>query len=439
MLGPLAAGESVLAFAHAEPGGRWSPAAADVKASGGGDEWTIDGVKEPVLHGARADRLVVSAALPDGGTGLFLVEADASGMTRDGYPTFDGGRAARVAFEGTPAVPLGEAGADQTAAIANALDGARVAAANEAVGAMEFALDATSEYLKSRKQFGVPLKTFQALTFRAADMYVSLELARSVTAWATMVLDAGSDEMADAAARAGLQVSRSGRHIGQEAIQLHGGIAMTAEYSVGNYTSHLTALDHLLGDGNFHLATLAASVADHDEFDPLQGSRPLPVDDDHVVHPVAATLASWRPPPRRGTGGGLSRSAVLGGCHTVGVARRLTLQRRAQAARPHDRPEHSRRDRLAAPDDPDVLLGAGHRGVEQLAGQQRRLDGGSTSVTRVVLAALARCTDIACTVCTSDSRLGASRSIRPSRRNAARGCPSASTTTPVSPLNSRSW
>ncbi len=269
VLGALAAGDSVLAFAHAEPGGRWAPSATDVKASGDGADWTIDGVKEPVLHGARADRLVVSAALPEGGTGLFLVEADASGLTRDGYSTFDGGRAARVAFEGTPAAPLGAAGADQSAAIANALDGARVAAANEAVGAMEFALDATSEYLKSRKQFGVPLKTFQALTFRAADMYVSLELARSVTAWATMVLASGSSEMADAAARAGLQASRSGRHIGQEAIQLHGGIAMTAEYSVGNYTSHLTALDHLLGDGNFHLATLAASVGEHEEFDPL--------------------------------------------------------------------------------------------------------------------------------------------------------------------------
>jgi alkylation response protein AidB-like acyl-CoA dehydrogenase len=269
VIGPLAAGESVLAFAHAEPGGRWSPSASDVKASGDGTEWTIDGVKEPVLHGARADRLVVSAVLADGGTGLFLVEAEASGLTRDGYATFDGGRAAKITFEGTPATPLGEPGKDQTAAIANALDGARVAAANEAVGAMEFALDATSEYLKSRKQFGVPLKTFQALTFRAADMYVSLELARSVTAWATMVLDAKNDEMSDAAARAGLQVSRSGRHVGQEAIQLHGGIAMTAEYSVGNYTSHLTALDHLLGDGNFHLATLAETVGDHEEFDPL--------------------------------------------------------------------------------------------------------------------------------------------------------------------------
>ena len=136
---------------------------------------------------------------------------------------------------------------------------------------MEVALTATSEYLKSRKQFGVPLSTFQALTFRAADMYVSLELARSVTLWATMVLVSGSDaDVAEAAARAGLQVSRAGRHIGQEAIQLHGGIAMTAEYSVGSYTAHLTALDHLLGDGHHHLATLSATVSDHDEVDPLR-------------------------------------------------------------------------------------------------------------------------------------------------------------------------
>ena len=116
----------------------------------------------------------------------------------------------------------------------------------------------------------MPLKTFQALTFRAADMYVSLELATSVATWATMVLESGTDaEVAEAAARAGLQVSRASRHVGQEAIQLHGGIAMTAEYSVGSYTSHLTALDHLLGDGQHHLAGLSADVADHAEVDPL--------------------------------------------------------------------------------------------------------------------------------------------------------------------------
>ncbi|MEP7088952.1 MAG: acyl-CoA dehydrogenase family protein [Nocardioidaceae bacterium] len=270
LLEALASGESLLAFAHAEPGTRWSSAASVVVAAGSGEAWTLTGVKEPVPHGARADQLVVSALLESGDTGLFLVAGDADGLTRTGYSTYDGGRAARVAFETTPAVPLGEAGADQGAAVSRALEGARVAAANEAIGAMQFQLDATSDYLKTRKQFGVPLKTFQALTFRAADMYVSLELATSVAVWATMVLASGNpEEVTDAAARAGLQVSRAGRHIGQEAIQLHGGIAMTAEYSVGSYTSHLTALDHLLGDGQFHLSALAAVVGDHDEVDPL--------------------------------------------------------------------------------------------------------------------------------------------------------------------------
>lgn len=283
VLGELAAGDSLLAFAHAEPGTRWTASAASVTATGSGESWTLAGVKEPVPHGARADRLVVSAALPDGspprsgvlgsggpGTGLFLVAGDAAGLTRTGYSTYDGGRAARLVFDSTPAVPLGTAGGDQTAVVAGALDAARVAAANEAVGAMDFALSATSEYLTSRKQFGVPLKTFQALTFRAADMYVSLELARSVALWATMVLASGSAaEAGEAAARAGLQVSRASRHVGQEAIQLHGGIAMTAEYSVGSYTSHLTALDHLLGDGQFHLSALAGAVGNHDEVDPL--------------------------------------------------------------------------------------------------------------------------------------------------------------------------
>jgi alkylation response protein AidB-like acyl-CoA dehydrogenase len=270
VLGALASGGSVPAFAHAEPGGRWAASASSVTAASSGDAWTLSGVKEPVPHGARADVLVVSALLPDGGTGLFLVDPDAAGLVRTGYGTYDGGRAARIAFDGTAAVPLGTAGTDQSAAVASALDGARIAACNEAVGAMDFQLTATSEYLRSRKQFDVPLKTFQALTFRAADMYVSLELARSVAVWASMVLASGSVvEVSEAAARACLQVSRASRHVGQEAIQLHGGIAMTAEYSVGSYTCHLTALDHLLGDGQFHLGRLAGAVGDHDEVDPL--------------------------------------------------------------------------------------------------------------------------------------------------------------------------
>jgi alkylation response protein AidB-like acyl-CoA dehydrogenase len=270
ILPALAEGSLLPAFAHLEPGERWQGHATAVTATGSGAGWSLDGVKEPVLHGARADLLLVSARLPEGGTGLFLVRGGAEGLTREGYRTHDGGRAAKVAFVQTPAVPLGDAGADCTPAIERALDQTRVAAAHQAIGAMSFALATTTDYLRSRKQFGVTLNKFQALTFRAADMYVSLELARSTALWASLVLDADDPAAGhEAATRAALQASRSGRHIGQEAIQLHGGIGMTAEYSVGHYTSHLTALDHLFGDGRFHLASLAATVGDHAEVDPL--------------------------------------------------------------------------------------------------------------------------------------------------------------------------
>ncbi|MGZ4656087.1 MAG: acyl-CoA dehydrogenase family protein, partial [Blastococcus sp.] len=207
-----------------------------------------------------------SAAI-DGGTGLFLVQGDAAGLTRTGYRTHDGTRAANVRFEGTPAVALG-GGGDQTAAIEQALAVARIAYAHEALGAMDTALRTTTEYLKTRKQFGVTISKFQALTFRAADMYVSLELARSLALWASMVADAGGD-VVQAADRARLQVSRASRHIGKEAIQLHGGIGVTAEYSVGHYTSRLTAIDHLLGDGDWALSRLADTVGSYETVDPL--------------------------------------------------------------------------------------------------------------------------------------------------------------------------
>ena len=268
VLGALSAGERVLAFAHVEPGRGWSTDAERVSATQDGDAWSLTGVKEPVPHGARADTLVVSAALPDGGTGLFLVDGDAA--KRTGYPTYDGTRAARIELEGTAATPLGDPGQDLTTSIATVQDITRVMAANQALGAMQFALRATTDYLKSRKQFGVTLNTFQALNFRAADMYVSVELTQSVVDWATMVAAQGNpDALADAARRVSLQVSRGGRHVGQEAIQLHGGIAMTAEYSVGNYVAHLTALDHLLGNAGHHARQLAGAVTSYGALDPL--------------------------------------------------------------------------------------------------------------------------------------------------------------------------
>jgi alkylation response protein AidB-like acyl-CoA dehydrogenase len=268
ILGAVAAGESLPAFAYAEPSARWNTAGGGVTASKDGDNWTLTGVKEPVLNGARADVLIVSART-DAGIGVFLV--DPSMVERVGYETFEGGRAARIAFDKTAAKPLGDAGSDATDVLARVIAAAQVAYSHEALGLMDVALTMTTAYLTTRKQFGVTLNRFQALTFRAADMYTSLELTRSIVIWATMVLQDSpqSADAIEAAARAKLQVSKAGRHIGKEAIQLHGGIGMTDEYAVGHYTARLTAIDHMLGDGREQVAHLSKTLGDHDVVEPL--------------------------------------------------------------------------------------------------------------------------------------------------------------------------
>lgn len=269
LLPGIADGSRVATLARFEPGRAAGADPAGVTATQDGDGWRLDGVKEPVPHGAVADLLVVTAA-HGSGTMLLVVDAAQAGDTLDraGYPAFDGTRSARVTFTGTPATPLGDADADAAPVLAAAVAAAAVASCHEAVGAMQTALDLTTEYLRTRKQFGVALRTFQALTFRAADMYVSLELARSTAWWATLVLAEGGDA-ADAATRAIAQTCRAARHIGQEAIQLHGGIGMTDEYAVGHYTARLTAIDAALGGRQAALARLAARVGEHDVVDPL--------------------------------------------------------------------------------------------------------------------------------------------------------------------------
>lgn len=264
LLGRLSAGEVVLTAADASPGGRWSSRADGVRASVSGDTWTLDGVADPVVGGESADVLVVTAALPDdGGTGVFVV--DAADVERTGYAAADLTRAASVRFAGSAATPLGAPGRDLAPSVATISDLTRIMGANQALGVMQSQVRATTDYLKSRKQFGVTLNTFQALTFRAADMYVSLELAHSMVDWATMTIAGGDREVvAHAADRVGLQVARSGRHIGQEAIQLHGGIGMTAEYAVGVGTAHLEVLDQWLGNAPHHLSRLAGRVTDHE-------------------------------------------------------------------------------------------------------------------------------------------------------------------------------
>ncbi|HUH72585.1 MAG TPA: acyl-CoA dehydrogenase family protein [Mycobacterium sp.] len=267
LLDDVAAGQRLLAFAHLEPGHRKPTAAVATNAVRQGDSWTLSGRKNPVLAGDCADTLVVSAVLPDGGTGLFLVDGspDNTALTRHPYPTFDGQRGAQIDLERTPAEPLGDAlnVRDASGAIRDAIIRIQSTLCSEAVGAMEEALRLTTSYLKTRKQFGVTLNKFQALTQRAADMYVSLELARSMSLYAAMsIADGNLDPVI--ASRAKLQVGRSGRHIAQESIQMHGGIGMTAEYPVGHYAARLTAIEHTLGSSQDHLQVLTDHIAEYD-------------------------------------------------------------------------------------------------------------------------------------------------------------------------------
>lgn len=238
ILGSLASGERLLTFATGE-------------------------IAEPVIQGARADTIVWEVAGE-----VFLVDRPAEAAA---YRTHDGGRAARLEFDRAAAVPLGSGG-DARDAVKTVIARAQIVACHEALGAMDTALKLTTSYLTTRQQFGVTLNRFQALTFRAADMYTDLELTRSIVTWATMVAadaDSTDDAVREASARAKLQTVRAARRIGQEAIQLHGGIGVTDEFSIGHFTSRLTALSHWLGDAREQLSTLSASLAKHGVIDPL--------------------------------------------------------------------------------------------------------------------------------------------------------------------------
>ncbi|MET0698382.1 MAG: acyl-CoA dehydrogenase family protein [Mycobacterium sp.] len=259
LLDAVSEGGSLLALAHQEPGMRGLSTKVATVAAQQGDSWTVTGVKNPVLSGDCADVFVVSATLPDGGVGLFLVQGDA--VSRRAYRTFDEQRGAHLTFDSAAAQPLG-AGGDAATHLQNALIRYQSALCAEAVGAMEEALRLTTEYLTSRKQFGVPLSNFQTLTQRSADMYVSLELARSMNFYAAMSIADGQFDPV-IAARAKLQIIRSGRHISQEAIQLHGGIGVTAEYPVGHYAARLTAINQTLGSADDQLRTLVGALGSY--------------------------------------------------------------------------------------------------------------------------------------------------------------------------------
>src|SRR5262245_53953185 len=262
----IAAGQLTLALAHQERQSRYGLADTSPTASADGKGgYTLEGEKMVVLAGDSADKLIVSARASGGrtdrsGIGLFLVDAKANGVTRRGYPTQDGKRAADVTLAGVKVGPEAVlAGPEEgLQVLERVVDEAIAALAAEAVGAMAGLTELTVEYLKTRKQFGVPIGSFQVLQHRAVDMLTAAEQARSMTYYATMMAaEPDARERRRAMAAAKVQIGRSGRVVGEEAIQLHGGIGMTMEYKASHYFKRLTVIDLTFGDADHHLRELA--------------------------------------------------------------------------------------------------------------------------------------------------------------------------------------
>jgi len=254
----IAAGERILALAHSEKGLPRHILAARTTASRSGDGWTIDGCKIAVIHGQSADTFIVSA-MTEEGLSLFLVDAAAKGVTVEGKRGYDGVPVATVAFSGVHVANealIGAPGQGEDI-LSHVFEEATAALVAESVGAMAETFDVTVDYLKTRQQFGVAIGSFQALQHRAVEMLMQLELSRSMSILAALSLDIDADQRSRNISAAKAQIGKSGRIIGQEAVQMHGAIGITAEYKVGHAFKRLTAIDALLGDRDWHLARLA--------------------------------------------------------------------------------------------------------------------------------------------------------------------------------------
>ena len=260
----VAAGKLKLAFAHVERHSRYNLADVSSTAEKDGSGYILDGAKSVVIHGDVADRIFVTARIAGerrarNGIGLFLVDPAMSGVTRRGYATQDGQRAAEITLAKVRVTADDLVNENALPAVEHVIDEAIAALCAEAVGAMQSMQDLTLEYLKTRKQFGRAIGSFQVLQHRSVDMLVAVEQARSMAMFAAvMAAEENPIERRKAISAAKVQIGRSGRHVGQEAIQLHGGIGMTNEYAAGHYFKRVTMIDQLYGDADTHLAYLAA-------------------------------------------------------------------------------------------------------------------------------------------------------------------------------------
>lgn len=261
LLPGLAEGSLRLAFAGLEAGHRYDLVPHSTTAKAQGPQWVLNGHKA-VVHGAStAQKLVVSAATP-GGVSLFVVDAQAAGVSMNPSRTVDGIRVADVMLKEV-VVPaealLGQEGA-ALPFIEEAADFATALLCAEAIGAMKSANDATLDYLKQRKQFGVPIASFQVLQHRMVEMYICTEQARSLAILAASKVDAATDarDRARAVSAAKIKIADAARQVSQESVQLHGGMGMTEELKISHTFRRLTMLAQQLGDADHHLERYAA-------------------------------------------------------------------------------------------------------------------------------------------------------------------------------------
>lgn len=254
----VADGGALVTLAYQERAARYRLDACSATAEARAGGWSLTGAKSVVPAGDVADAYLVPA-LAEGRQAMFLVERGAGGVSARGYLTQDGSRAAEVAFSGAPATLLTREGLE---ALELAVDIGIAALCAQAVGAMEKTLALTVDYMNTRKQFGVPIASFQALRHRVADMKMQLELARSMSYYASLKLRAPADERRRALARAKFQLGQSMRFVGQQSVQLHGGIGVTDEYVGSHYFKRLTQLEMTFGDSLHHLGEVSARMQD---------------------------------------------------------------------------------------------------------------------------------------------------------------------------------
>ena len=260
LLPDVIAGDLRLAFAYAEPKSRYDLADVTTSAKKSGSGFVLNGYKSVVFGAPFADKIIVSARTSGAqrdhkGITLFIVDLKMSGVSKRDYPTVDGLRASEIVLENV-AVPadavVGEVD-HGLALIERVSDEAIAALSAEALGCMQALNEATTEYCKTRKQFGVPIGKFQVLQHRMVDMFMAYQQSVSITYMVTLKLNEAEDARKMAASSAKVQIGKAGRFIGQEAVQLHGGMGMTDELKVGHYFKRLSMIDTQFGNVSHHL------------------------------------------------------------------------------------------------------------------------------------------------------------------------------------------